>query len=30
LPLPESLTAPYLALLGPASTGITGRSFARS
>ena len=27
LPLPESLTAPYLALLGPASRGITGASF---
>jgi len=27
LPLPESLTAPYLALLGPASRGVTGGSF---
>lgn len=27
LPLPESLTGPYLALLGPASRGITGQSF---
>jgi NAD(P)-dependent dehydrogenase (short-subunit alcohol dehydrogenase family) len=27
LPLPESLTAPYLALLGPASRGITGQRF---
>ncbi len=27
LPLPESLTAPYLALLGPASRGVTGQSF---
>jgi len=27
LPTPDSLTAPYLALLGPASTGITGRRF---
>jgi NAD(P)-dependent dehydrogenase (short-subunit alcohol dehydrogenase family) len=27
LPVPESLTAAYLALLGPASRGITGRSF---
>ena len=27
LPTPESLTAPYLALLGPASRGITGRRF---
>ena len=27
LPEPESLTGPYLALLGPASRGITGRSF---
>ncbi|MGH8137319.1 MAG: YciK family oxidoreductase [Steroidobacteraceae bacterium] len=27
LPLPESLTAPYLALLGPASRAITGMSF---
>jgi NAD(P)-dependent dehydrogenase (short-subunit alcohol dehydrogenase family) len=28
LPTPESLTAPYLALLGPASRGITGQRFA--
>ena len=28
LPTPESLTAPYLALLGPASRGVTGRRFA--
>jgi len=27
LPMPESLTGPYLALLGPASRGITGRRF---
>ena len=27
LPLPESLTAPYVALLGPASRGVTGRAF---
>ena len=27
LPLPETLTAPYLALLGPASRGITGQAF---
>ena len=27
LPLPETLTAPYLALLGPASQGVSGRSF---
>jgi NAD(P)-dependent dehydrogenase (short-subunit alcohol dehydrogenase family) len=27
LPTPESLTAPYLALLGPASRGITNRRF---
>jgi NAD(P)-dependent dehydrogenase (short-subunit alcohol dehydrogenase family) len=27
LPLPETLTNPYLALLGPASRGITGMSF---
>jgi NAD(P)-dependent dehydrogenase (short-subunit alcohol dehydrogenase family) len=27
LPLPEELTAPYLALLGPASRGISGMSF---
>jgi NAD(P)-dependent dehydrogenase (short-subunit alcohol dehydrogenase family) len=28
LPTPESLTAPYLALLGPASRGITGQRFS--
>jgi NAD(P)-dependent dehydrogenase (short-subunit alcohol dehydrogenase family) len=28
LPLPETLTGPYLALLGPASRGITGQRFA--
>jgi NAD(P)-dependent dehydrogenase (short-subunit alcohol dehydrogenase family) len=28
LPLPESLTGPYLALLGPASRGITGLRFS--
>ena len=28
LPAPEALTAPYLALLGPASRGVTGRRFA--
>ena len=28
LPTPESVTDPYLALLGPASRGITGRRFA--
>ena len=28
LPTPESLTAPYIALLGPASRGVTGRRFA--
>jgi NAD(P)-dependent dehydrogenase (short-subunit alcohol dehydrogenase family) len=28
LPLPESLTGPYLALLGPASRGITGQRFS--
>ena len=28
LPLPETLTAPYLALLGPASKGVTGRRFS--
>lgn len=28
LPTPESLTAPYLALLGPASRGVTGRRFS--
>jgi NAD(P)-dependent dehydrogenase (short-subunit alcohol dehydrogenase family) len=28
LPLPESLTAAYLALLGPASRGITGQRFS--
>ncbi len=27
LPLPQSLTGPYLALLGPASRGVSGRSF---
>jgi hypothetical protein len=27
LPLPESVTGPYLALLGPASRGVTGHSF---
>jgi NAD(P)-dependent dehydrogenase (short-subunit alcohol dehydrogenase family) len=27
LPTPESLTAPYLALLGPASHGVTGQRF---
>jgi NAD(P)-dependent dehydrogenase (short-subunit alcohol dehydrogenase family) len=27
LPPPESLTAPYIALLGPASHGVTGRAF---
>ena len=27
LPAPESLTAPYIALLGPASRGITGQRF---
>jgi NAD(P)-dependent dehydrogenase (short-subunit alcohol dehydrogenase family) len=27
VPLPESLTGPYLALLGPASQGVSGRSF---
>jgi NAD(P)-dependent dehydrogenase (short-subunit alcohol dehydrogenase family) len=27
LPTPESLTAPYLALLGPASKGVTGQRF---
>jgi NAD(P)-dependent dehydrogenase (short-subunit alcohol dehydrogenase family) len=27
VPLPESLTAPYLALLGPASRGVTGQAF---
>jgi NAD(P)-dependent dehydrogenase (short-subunit alcohol dehydrogenase family) len=27
LPLPETLTSPYLALLGPAGRGITGMSF---
>jgi NAD(P)-dependent dehydrogenase (short-subunit alcohol dehydrogenase family) len=27
LPLPESLTDPYIALLGPASQGVSGRSF---
>ncbi len=28
LPTPESLTAPYLALLGPASRGVTGQRFS--
>jgi NAD(P)-dependent dehydrogenase (short-subunit alcohol dehydrogenase family) len=27
LPLPESITAPYIALLGPASRGVTGQTF---
>jgi NAD(P)-dependent dehydrogenase (short-subunit alcohol dehydrogenase family) len=27
VPLPETLTAPYLALLGPASRGVTGQAF---
>jgi NAD(P)-dependent dehydrogenase (short-subunit alcohol dehydrogenase family) len=27
LPLPETLTSPYIALLGPASRGITGQTF---
>ncbi len=27
LPLPETLTGPYIALLGPASRGVTGRAF---
>src|SRR6267142_696823 len=27
LPLPEALTGPYIALLGPASRGVSGRSF---
>ncbi len=27
VPLPESLTAPYLAMLGPASRGVSGRTF---
>jgi NAD(P)-dependent dehydrogenase (short-subunit alcohol dehydrogenase family) len=27
LPLPQALTGPYIALLGPASRGITGGSF---
>lgn len=27
LPLPETLTAPYIALLGPASRGVTGQAF---
>jgi len=27
LPLPAALTAPYIALLGPASRGISGGSF---
>ena len=27
LPLPETLTGPYIALLGPASRGVTGKTF---
>jgi len=27
LPTPESITAPYLALLGPASRGVTGQRY---
>jgi hypothetical protein len=27
LPLPETLTGPYVALLGPASRGVTGKTF---
>jgi NAD(P)-dependent dehydrogenase (short-subunit alcohol dehydrogenase family) len=27
LPLPETLTSPYVALLGPAARGVTGMSF---
>ena len=27
VPPPESLTTPYLALLGPASRGVTGQAF---
>jgi NAD(P)-dependent dehydrogenase (short-subunit alcohol dehydrogenase family) len=27
VPLPESLTGPYIAMLGPASRGVTGRAF---
>jgi len=27
LPLPETLTGPYIALLGPASRGVMGRTF---
>ncbi len=27
LPLPESLTGPYIALLGPATRGVTGQQF---
>jgi NAD(P)-dependent dehydrogenase (short-subunit alcohol dehydrogenase family) len=27
LPLPETLTSPYIALLGPASRGVTGKTF---
>jgi NAD(P)-dependent dehydrogenase (short-subunit alcohol dehydrogenase family) len=27
LPMPETLTGPYIALLGPASRGVTGRTF---
>jgi hypothetical protein len=28
LPLPEALTGPHIALLGPASRGVTGKAFA--
>ncbi len=28
IPLPESVTGPYLALLGPGSRGVTGRAFS--
>jgi len=27
LPMPETLTGPYIALLGPASRGVTGKTF---
>ena len=27
LPMPETLTGPYIALLGPASRGVTGKAF---
>jgi NAD(P)-dependent dehydrogenase (short-subunit alcohol dehydrogenase family) len=27
VPLPEALTGPYIALLGPASRGVTGKAF---